>query len=180
MKIINGVYTSAKIFTDTIEDYALSQIQMLCDNEAFAGSTVRVMPDVHPGKVGTIGFTATVRNRILPEVVGIDIGCGVTIALLKQKKTEFQKLDAVIRERIPTGSAVRKKIHRFAEELPLEQLRCFRQIQKERVQASLGTLGSGNHFIELDRGMEEIMNAVADTMEITEILKPVYNYKAGR
>ena len=109
MKIINGVYTSAKIFTDTIEDYALSQIQMLCDNEAFAGSTVRVMPDVHPGKIGTIGFTATVRNRILPEVVGIDIGCGVTLALLKQKKTEFQKLDAVIRERIPTGSAVRKK-----------------------------------------------------------------------
>lgn len=160
MKIINGVYTSAKIFTDTIEDYALSQIQMLCDNEAFAGSTVRVMPDVHPGKVGTIGFTATVRNRILPEVVGIDIGCGVTLALLKQKKTEFQKLDAVIRERIPTGSAVRKKIHRFAEELPLEQLRCFRQIQKERVQASLGTLGSGNHFIELDRGMEDSLYVV--------------------
>ena len=70
MKIINGVYTSAKIFTDQVEAYALAQIQMLCDHEAFRDSRIRVMPDVHPGKVGTIGFTATVGDRILPGVVG--------------------------------------------------------------------------------------------------------------
>ena len=86
MKVVNGVYTSAKIFTNTVEDYALAQIQMLCDHEAFAGGRVRVMPDVHPGKVGTIGFTATVGNRILPNVVGIDIGCGILAGKLKQKK----------------------------------------------------------------------------------------------
>ena len=76
MKTVNGIYASAKIFTDTIEDYAISQIKMLCDNEAFKGSRIRIMPDVHPGKVGTIGFTATVGDRVLPNVIGIDIGCG--------------------------------------------------------------------------------------------------------
>ncbi|WP_394927130.1 RtcB family protein [uncultured Robinsoniella sp.] len=101
MKTVNGVYTSAKIFTDTIEDYALAQIQMLCDNEVFQGYKVWVMPDVHTGKVGTIGFTATIGGKILPMVIGIVIGCGVTLAKLKQKKTEFQKLDTVIRENIP-------------------------------------------------------------------------------
>lgn len=68
MKIVDGAYTSAKIFTDTAEDYALAQIQQLCDFEAFAGCRVRVMPDVHPGKVGTIGFTATAGPKILPNV----------------------------------------------------------------------------------------------------------------
>ena len=92
MKTVNGICTSAKIFTDSIEDYALAQIRMLCDDEAFRGSKIRIMPDVHPGKVGTIGFTATVGKRILPNVVGIDIGCGVTIAKLKQKKMNIRNL----------------------------------------------------------------------------------------
>ena len=106
MKIVNGVYTSAKIFTDSIEDYALAQIQMLCDNEAIKDCTIRIMPDVHPGKVGTIGFTSTVGKRILPNVVGIDAGCGVTLAKLRQKKTEFGKLDKAGRcadGRVPAG-----------------------------------------------------------------------------
>ncbi len=75
MKTVYGVYTSAKIFTEQIEDYALAQIRLLCDNVAFEGCTIRVMPDVHPGKVGTIGFTSSVRDKIMPNVVGIDIGC---------------------------------------------------------------------------------------------------------
>ena len=83
MKTVDGVYTSAKIFTDTIEDYARAQIQQLCDFPAFQGCKIRVMPDVHPGKVGTIGFTATAGDKLLPNVVGIDIGCGITVAKLK-------------------------------------------------------------------------------------------------
>lgn len=150
MKIVNGVYTSAKIFTDTIEEYAVSQIQMLCDNPAFQGSKVRITPDVHPGKVGTIGFTATVRERILPNVVGIDIGCGITLAKLKQKKTEFQRLDKVIRENIPSGFAVRQKEHRLSDNFDFSALYCEKHINKEKALFSLGTLGSGNHFIELD------------------------------
>lgn len=108
IKIINGVFASAKVFTtnnikNAIDDYAVAQLQMLCDNEAAKGCRVRVMPDVHPGKVGTIGLTMTVGQRILPNVVGIDIGCGLTIAKLKVKKIEFQKLDTVIRENVPSG-----------------------------------------------------------------------------
>ena len=111
MKIVNGVYTSAKIFTDTIEDYAIAQLQQLCDNEALNGCKIRIMPDVHPGKVGTIGFTSTIGDRILPNLIGIDIGCGITLAKLKQKKVEFQKLDTIIRDNVPAGFAARKKQH---------------------------------------------------------------------
>ena len=103
MKTVNGIYTSAKIFTDNIEDYAISQIQMLCNHEALKECRIRIMPDVHPGKVGTISFTSTIGEQILPNLIGIDIGCGITLAKLKQKRVEFQKLDTVIRENIPAG-----------------------------------------------------------------------------
>lgn len=160
MKTVNGVYTSAKIFTDIIEEYAAAQIQMLCDNAAFEGCKIRVMPDVHPGKVGTIGFTSTVGEKILPNVVGIDIGCGVTLAKLKQKKAEFQKLDKVIREGIPSGFQVRKKPHRFSRDFDFLQLQCIEHINIEKAESSLGTLGGGNHFIELDQDGEGYLYAV--------------------
>ena len=113
---VSGKYTSAIIHTDEIEDYAIAQIRQLCDHPAFEGSRIRIMPDVHPGKVGPIGFTATVADKILPAVVGIDIGCGIRTARIRQKKVEFGKLDAVIRENIPSGFGTRKSPHRFAEE----------------------------------------------------------------
>ena len=151
MQVLNGKYTSAKIFTNTIEEYALAQIQMLVDHPAFEGSRIRIMPDVHPGKVGTIGFTATVTERILPNVVGNDIGCGMTLAKLKSSKTEFQKLDVVIRETIPSGASLRTKPHRFCADFDLAKLLCAEHINVDRTARSLGTLGGGNHFLELDR-----------------------------
>ncbi len=160
MKTVNGVYTSAKIFTDSIEDYALAQIQMLCDNEAFKDCTIRIMPDVHPGKVGTIGFTSTVGKRVLPNVVGIDVGCGVTLGKLKQKKTEFGKLDKVIREKVPCGFGVRKKSHRFNQEFDFLQLHCVEHVNIEKAELSLGTLGGGNHFLELDQDEDGNLYAV--------------------
>ena len=119
---ISGKYTSAIIHTDEIEDYAIAQIRQLCDQPAFEGSRIRIMPDVHPGKVGPIGFTATVTDKILPAVVGIDIGCGIKIARIRQKNVEFGKLDAVIRENIPSGFGTRKSPHRFAEEFDFDRL----------------------------------------------------------
>ena len=154
MKVVNGVYTSAKIFTDNIETYALAQIQLLCDQQAFQGCKVRVMPDVHPGKVGTIGFTSTIEKMIMPMVVGIDIGCGVTIAKLKQKKIEFQKLDRVIREQVPSGFQIRKRNHRFSETFDFSELYCRKAINAEKASLSLGTLGGGNHFIEIEKDDE--------------------------
>ena len=155
MKTVNGVYTSAKIFnTNTtkysIDDYAIAQLQALCDNKAFEGCSIRVMPDVHPGKVGTIGFTSTLGKQILPNVIGIDMGCGMTLARIKGKTKEFQKLDVVIRENVPSGFTVRKNVHHMADNIDLTKLHCYKHIFEEKALLSLGTLGGGNHFIELD------------------------------
>lgn len=155
MKTINGVYTSAKMFTTNtteydIDDYAIAQLQALCDNEAFVGCTIRIMPDVHLGKVGTIGFTSSLGKRILPNVIGIDIGCGMSLVKVKGKRNEFQKLDVVIRDNIPSGFSIRKNIHHLAENIDLTRLYCYKHIFEEKALLSLGTLGGGNHFIELD------------------------------
>ena len=96
MKEIQGTYTSAVIFTDFTESYALAQIQMICDHPCAEGSRIRVMPDVHPGKVGPIGLTMTFSDRILPSLVGIDAGCGMTCAVLGRKRIEYQKLNIFI------------------------------------------------------------------------------------
>ena len=155
MKTIHGVYTLAKIFntekeTHTMDDYALAQLKALCDNPAFDCCTIRIMPDVHPGKVGTIGFTSTLGKQVLPNVIGIDIGCGMSLAKVKGKTKEFQKLDVVIREHVPSGFSIRKTIHSMAHELDLTRLLCYKYIFEEKALLSLGTLGGGNHFIELD------------------------------
>ena len=155
MKTVNGVYTSAKIFNTktteySIDEYALAQLKALCDNEAFEGCSIRVMPDVHPGKVGTIGFTSTLGKRILPNVIGIDIGCGMTLAKVKGKTNEFQKLDVVIRDNVPSGFSLRKNSHPMADTFDLTKLHCYKHIYEEKALLSLGTLGGGNHFIELD------------------------------
>ncbi|MCD7820164.1 MAG: RtcB family protein [Lachnospiraceae bacterium] len=160
MKTVKGKFAEAMIFTDNVEDYALAQVQMICDNEAAAGSTIRVMPDAHPGKVGPIGLTMSITDAVLLSLVGVDIGCGVSVMKLKTKRVEYQKLDAVIREQIPSGFQIRKKPHRFSEDFPLEGLRCCRHINRDKVMRSLGTLGGGNHFIEIDQGEDKSLYAV--------------------
>ena len=107
MKTIEGIYTFANIFTTSneltaIDDYAIAQIQMLCNNEALKDCRIRVMPDVHPGKLGTIGLTTTIGEKLMPNLIGIDIGCGMTLAKIKCKNIEFQKLDTVIRDNVPS------------------------------------------------------------------------------
>lgn len=160
MKTIDGIYASAKIFTTNdpvtgIDQYALSQIQMLCDNKTSNNCKIRIMPDVHPGKVGTIGLTMTLGDSIMPNLIGIDIGCGMTLAKIKAKKLEFQKLDTVIRENVPSGFHVRSKVHHLAETFDFSRLHCASSVQKNKAPYSLGTLGGGNHFIELDQDDEK-------------------------
>lgn len=156
MNVINGTYGNATIFTtknpnNAIDQYAITQLQMLCDHPASKGSKICVMPDVHPGKVCTIGLTMTVGDIILPNIVGIDIGCGMTLAKIKDKRCEFQRLDTVIRENIPSGFQIRKKAHRYAEEFDITRLYCAHAINTSKAMLSLGTLGGGNHFIEIDK-----------------------------
>ena len=156
MEIINGIYTEATLFLsenpdNNIDQYARSQISMLCDQEVLSGARIRVMPDVHPGKVGTIGFTATVGEGVMPLLLGIDIGCGMTVASINKGKKEWQKLDTVIRDRIPSGFSIRKTTHQVAESFDFSSLKCAGHLQIERCLRSLGTLGGGNHFIEVDK-----------------------------
>lgn len=156
MKIITGTCTAAKVFTvnnpeKAIDSYAVKQIEMICGSEISKGSRIRIMPDVHPGKVGPIGLTMTVGSGIMPGLLGIDIGCGITLAELNTRKIEFQKLDKVIKENIPSGFSIRKKPHALAEEFDFERLLCRKNINTEKAVLSLGTLGGGNHFIEIDR-----------------------------
>lgn len=154
MKEIQGTYTSAKIFADSIDHYALAQVQMICDHTCAADSRIRIMPDVHPGKTGPIGLTMTFRDRMLPALLGIDIGCGMTCAVLTKKKIEYQKLDTVIREQIPGGMSIRRTPHPRGADFPYETLECAEHIHLEKTILSMGTLGGGNHFIEIDRDEE--------------------------
>ncbi len=134
MVTIYGKYTNAIVYTTANEEYAIDeyarkQLQMLCDHPSAAGSKIRVMPDVHPGKVCTIGLTMTVGSFLMPNLVGVDIGCGMTIVKLKNKNIEFQKLDTVIRENIPCGGKVRKTAHKLSHSLNLERLHCYKALQ---------------------------------------------------
>ncbi len=156
METIKGAVTCAQIFTTNnketaIDPYAISQLQMICDQESSKGCRIRVMPDVHPGKVGTIGLTMTIGEKIIPNLIGIDIGCGMTLAQIKGKKIEYQKLDIVIRDCIPSGFSIRSKAHRFALGFDFDALRCAKHIRTGKALLSLGSLGGGNHFIEADK-----------------------------
>ena len=163
MKTVKGIYAEAKIFTEDVETYAEAQVKMICDNEVARGSKICVMPDIHPGKVGPIGLAMTVTDKVIPQLLGVDIGCGMTCVKLNKDNAEFQKLDRVIRENVPLGFAIRKAPHYLAEEFSYEGLHCIRHISREKARRSLGTLGGGNHFIELDRGEDGCMYLVVHT-----------------
>ena len=163
MKTVKGIYAEAKIFTDDVEEYAEAQVRSICDNEIADGSTICMMPDIHPGKIAPIGLSMTIKDKVIPQLLGVDIGCGMTCVKLNRANAEFQKLDKVIRENVPSGFAVRKEPHHMAEEFSYEELHCVSHINRNRAERSLGTLGGGNHFIELDRGSDGSMYLVVHT-----------------
>ncbi len=136
-----------KIFAETVEDEALDQIRELSEHPVSDGSKIRIMPDVHAGKGCTIGTTMTITDRVCPNLVGVDIGCGMYAVLLGDVKIDYQFLDSIIRSEIPSGTNIRtKKIASFDM---LKKLRCP-VADIERAELSIGTLGGGNHFIEID------------------------------
>lgn len=163
MKTVKGIYAEAKIFTDDVEDYAEAQVKMICDNEIAEGSTICMMPDIHPGKIAPIGLSMTVTDKVIPQLLGVDIGCGMTCVKLNRSNAEFQKLDRVIRENVPSGFAIRREPHHMAEEFSYEGLHCIHHINRRKVERSLGTLGGGNHFIELDKGPDGGLHLVVHT-----------------
>jgi Uncharacterized conserved protein len=147
-----GNYNIAKVFTDVVEQSAIDQIKLLCDQPFTQGSTIRIMPDVHAGAGCTIGTTMTISDTVVPNLVGVDIGCGMEVVRLKNKFVEVQKLDKAVNALIPAGFSVRGKAHPLAEEIDLSQLYCAEKVDIGKAYRSIGTLGGGNHFIEADRG----------------------------
>jgi RNA-splicing ligase RtcB len=150
MHHVSGTYNTAKVFTGTIEDQAKEQIKAICDQEFLKDCRIRVMPDVHAGAGCTIGTTMTIKDKIVPNFVGVDIGCGMETIRFSCKRLEVQQLDKLIYEKIPSGMNVRETPHVFNDEIDLKALRCIKSIGLDRAQKSIGTLGGGNHFIEVD------------------------------
>ena len=149
---LNGKYNSCKVFTDVLDENAVSQLIALLDQPMSKGQQIRIMPDVHAGAGCTIGTTMTVTDKAVPNMVGVDIGCGMEVIRVKESHIELQKLDKLIYERIPAGFNVRRTAHRYNSGIDLTELYCYDKIDHDRAILSLGSLGGGNHFIEADKG----------------------------
>lgn len=162
MQVVQGLYNTAKIYTDIVEDVALKQIEKLCNQEYAKNSRIRIMPDVHAGAGCTIGTTMTIQDAVTPNLVGVDIGCGMETIKLRNKHLELEKLDKLIYRTIPSGFEIRKEPHKLNAEIDLTKLRCAEGgfVNIHRAQMSLGTLGGGNHFIEVDQDEEGVLYVV--------------------
>lgn len=137
-----------KIFTDNIDEKAVAQIDLLLEQEAFKDSKVRIMPDVHAGKGCVIGFTGNLCNKVIPNIVGVDIGCGMFCANLGKIEIDYKQLDEFINNNIPSGMRVNET--KMAD-FDLKQLYCYDKLKHYQwVENSVGSLGGGNHFIEID------------------------------
>lgn len=148
---LRGKYGEAKVFTDVVDQESISQVINLLNQPYVEGSRVRMMPDIHAGAGCTIGTTMTITDKICPNLVGVDIGCGMETIRIREKHIEMQQLDKLIRLEIPSGFAIRTKPHRYVKEIDLEALHCAKHVDLLRAEKSIGTLGGGNHFIEANK-----------------------------
>jgi RNA-splicing ligase RtcB len=152
---ISGKFANAVIYTDLVEDGAIKQVMDLCNNAASNGSVIRIMPDVHEGNGCTIGTTMTIHDRVTPNLVGVDIACGMRVVKLAESEVDFPLLDAQIKRSVPSGFNSRTSIHEMAKDFPIESLKCYEKIKcGSKSLYQLGTLGGGNHFIEVNKGTD--------------------------
>ncbi len=166
MITIKGKYNEAKVFTSSLEKTARDQIKTLCDQPFVKGSKIRIMPDVHAGAGCTIGTTMTIDNKVVPNLVGVDIGCGMETIRLLHDDIDYKQFDQWVKRQIPSGFSIRKSPHRYLKEINLKKLRCReggkndKTLRMDRAELSLGTLGGGNHFIEINRDEEDRLYVV--------------------
>lgn len=138
-----------KIFTNNVEEEAVNQINLLLEQEPFKDCKVRIMPDVHAGKGCVIGFTADLGDKVIPNIVGVDIGCGILCVELGNIELDLEKLDKIINEYIPAGRNIRE--HKLINFEKINELYCLRELKEtKKFNRAIGTLGGGNHFIEID------------------------------
>lgn len=151
---LKGKYATAIVYAWNVEQGAMSQIIEMCNQEFAEGSKIRIMPDVHAGAGCVIGTTMTIKEKVVPNLVGVDIGCGMYVVKIGNQPIDLEKLDCVVNSIIPAGFEVRHDRHEYANMINLEELRCRNSINMERAILSIGTLGGGNHFIELNKDDE--------------------------
>ena len=157
---IQGKFNTAKIFTDVVDNASITQVQELCSQAFTAGSRIRLMPDIHAGKGCTIGTTMTITDKVVPNLVGVDIGCGMETTRIQESYMELQKLDKLIYEKIPSGFSIRDRAHRYLSQIDLNELCCAKHVDLLRAEKSIGTLGGGNHFIEVDKDDVRVVSAL--------------------
>ena len=150
VKIIDGKFNSAKIYTDVVDSSAVEQVQAMCDNPIFKNSRIRILSDAPTGTSCAIGTTMTIEDKTVPNMVGVDIGCGMEVVQLEEDRIDLEQIDSAIYERILSGMEIRNEPHKYAQKVNLKGLRCYGAINEHRAECSIGTLGGGNHFIEAD------------------------------
>ena len=149
-----GKYNRATIYAETVDSDSYAQVLRMCNVEELKGSKIRMMPDMHASAGCTVGTSMTVDGLVNPSYVGSDIGCGMQVYILEDESVDFARLDEVIRTYIPSGGAIYERSHPSIKAIPLKDLYCYETIRKDTVMRSIGTLGGGNHFIEVDRSLD--------------------------
>lgn len=202
---LRGKYNTTKVFTDNVDNETISQVIELLNQDYIKDAKIRIMPDCHAGTGCVIGTTMTISDKVCPNLVGVDIGCGMLAVRIAEKDVDLPKLDDVINTYVPAGFNVNDEpLGNFSH---LNDLVAPANISL--AYCSIGSLGGGNHFIELDKDdddefresmkgiysssvmestidespmvykpMEEIMENIKDTVDIVKVIKPVYNFKA--
>ena len=164
---LRGKYNTAKVFTDNIDSATIGQVTALLNQESIKDTQIRIMPDCHSGAGCVIGTTMTIKDKVIPNLVGVDIGCGMLVVKLKEKRIDLPKLDSIIKQYIPSGGSVNSQPKMFKTSLDAENLKCYGKnganIRPMLAYQSVGTLGGGNHFIEIDKDSEGNLYLVIHT-----------------
>lgn len=153
---VKGSQTEAKIFTQVSQDTAIEQIKELCNQVFMKDLKIRIMPDYHAGKGCVIGTTIKIEDKVVPNLVGVDVGCGILTVQLKEKQLDFAKLDKIIREFVPSGQRIHEEA-RGTSVINVSDFKANSLLSVERTNKSLGTLGGGNHFIEVSKDDEGLL-----------------------
>ena len=151
---IVGKYNQATVYAATVDSEAYAQVLRMCNREELRDSRIRMMPDMHAAEGCTVGTSMTVGDRVNPAYVGGDIGCGMQVYRLDTSSVDLPRLDEAIRGCVPSGAAIFPSPNGAVHRVPLEKLRCYESISHQLVSRSFGTLGGGNHFIELEQGLD--------------------------
>jgi RNA-splicing ligase RtcB len=155
MMTIKGKYAEAKIFIDHTEPGLIEQVQRVLDNLISDGQKIRIMPDCHVGNGICIGYVSTFSDKIIPSFVGVDLFCGMLVQKLENKNIDFEKLDKILHNYVPSGFSIHNRPHRFSNLIDLTKLKCYPYLKNyKKFELAIGTIGNGNHFFEIDKDDE--------------------------